>query len=138
MKEAEELLKRRQVKPTANRILVLDALMKSTHPVSLNDLEGILQTVDKSSIFRSLSRFLSSDLVHAIEDGSGSMKYEVCHGHTHCTIADQHVHFFCEECNTLTCFEDIHIPHIDIPEGYKSHSVNFMVKGLCPKCAGKH
>lgn len=135
MKEAENLLESRGVKPTSNRIIVLDTLLHADHPVSLNDLEGIIQTMDKSSIFRALSVFLSSDIVHGIEDGSGSLKYEVCHGPGHCSVADQHVHFYCEVCHSLTCFEDLRIPAVELPVGFNVHSVNYMVKGMCPKCS---
>lgn len=70
----------RNIKPTPNRILVLDAMMSASSPVSLADLECILETVDKSSIFRTMNLFLAHHLVHVIDDGSGSLKYEVCTG----------------------------------------------------------
>ncbi len=81
--EQEELihkLESRKIKPTANRILVLRTLRHASHPMSIADLEDDLVTMDKSSIFRALTLFLEHDLVHSIEDGSGSLKYEVCLG----------------------------------------------------------
>lgn len=134
MKEAEEILQRKGVRPTANRIIVLDALMKETHPVSLAQLEERICTMDKSSIFRALSLFLENDIVHGIDDGSGSQKYEACHSHSHCSISDMHVHFYCEHCHEIHCFEDIPIPGVTLPEGYHPHSINYMIKGVCPRC----
>ena len=77
-KEILEKLERKGVKPTANRILVLKALLSNSTPVSLSDLEDFIVTMDKSSIFRVLTLFLEHNVVHAMEDGSGSLKYEVC------------------------------------------------------------
>ncbi len=134
MKKAAEILEHKGVKPTPNRILVLDALLNTTHPVSLSDLDTIIATMDRSSIFRALTLFLDNDLAHGLEDGSGSMKYEACHGDEHCTISDMHVHFHCESCNTTFCFESVPIPEADIPEGFVPRSITYMVKGLCPKC----
>ncbi len=137
MKNAESILIRKAVKPTPNRIIVLNALLDAAHPVSMGDLESAIETMDRSSIFRTLTLFVQHDIVHSIEDGSGSLKYEVCGGEQHCTIADMHPHFYCESCHETSCFEDIHIPEVALPSGYHVHSVNYMVKGLCPKCARK-
>ncbi len=92
--EIERTLESKGVRPTANRILVMKELVKATHPVSLADLEACLGfSMDRASIFRVLELFAEKDVVHVIEDGSRSIKYELCQG-THHSIADQHVHFF--------------------------------------------
>ena len=44
-------LEKKGVKPTAVRILVFRALEEAQLPVSLLDLENLLETVDKSTIF---------------------------------------------------------------------------------------
>ena len=44
------ILEQRNIKPTAVRLLVLDALQKAECALSLTDLEARLGTVDKSSI----------------------------------------------------------------------------------------
>lgn len=137
MNEAIEIMEQRNVKPTSNRILVLNALLKASAPVSLGDLEIIIETMDKSSIFRVLNLFLEHDIVHGIEDGSGSLKYEVCHGSDHCSIEDMHVHFFCVSCQKTFCFKQTQIPQVQLPENFIPHSINYMVKGLCPSCSAK-
>ncbi len=74
-KDYLDLLAKREIQPTAIRILVLQAMLKAGRSVSLLDLEKILDTVDKSSIFRTITLFLSHHLVHSIDDGTGSFKY---------------------------------------------------------------
>ncbi len=131
------ILEKKGVKPTSNRILVLKALIAAARPMSLAELEEAIGTMDRSSIFRTLTLFAASHVVHAIEDGSGILHYEVCDGEDECTLADMHTHFYCERCHRTFCFKSIHIPAIDMPEGFTMHSVNYMVKGICPHCADR-
>lgn len=132
---AAEMLEKAGVKPTPNRLLVLDALLASTSPMSLIELETGIATLEKSSIFRVLTLLVEHRMVHGVEDGRGIVKYEVCrseHGHD---VSEMHVHFYCEECQRVECFEDITTPRISVPEGYVVESVNYMIKGLCRECA---
>lgn len=132
----EDILNSKGVKPTANRILVMRELMKASHPVNLANLEELLGfSMDKASIFRVLELFAEKDLVHVIEDGSRSLKYELCHSDSHHSIADQHAHFYCEHCKKTYCIETEKVPVIEIPEGFTPHSINYMIKGLCPDCS---
>lgn len=133
--DIENILDGKGVKPTSNRILVLKELMNTTHPVSLADLEALLGfSMDKASIFRVLELFSEKDVVHVIEDGSRSLKYELCHSGGLHKISDQHVHFYCVECKKTYCFENISVPLVNIPDGFSQSSINYMIKGICPKC----
>ena len=128
----------KNIKPTANRILVLRALAEASNPQSLSDLERQMVSMDKSSIFRALTLFLEHDVVHAFEDGRGVLNYELCEEDCKCDHHDGHIHFYCESCQRSFCMEDIHIPSFDLPEGYSPHSVSFVIKGECPQCRKKH
>lgn len=125
------------VKPTANRILVLRALRESARPMSLTDLENVLETMDKSSIFRVLTLFLEHDIVHAFEDGRGILNYEPCTNQTVCNLSDAHIHFYCESCRRSFCLDDIPLPEFHLKEGFTMHSVSFVIKGECPQCRKK-
>ena len=63
------ILERKGVRPTANRILILRTMLAADHPVSLPELEDIMETMDKSSIFRVLNVFVKHHVAHEIEDG---------------------------------------------------------------------
>lgn len=125
------------VKPTANRILVLRYLLGSRQPLSLLELEAHLETLDKSSISRVLSALHTHGLVHAIEDGRGVVKYEVCHAEGECSVNDMHAHFYCEKCGEIFCLREVAAPVVTMPKGFRLHSINYMLKGLCPACAAK-
>lgn len=131
---ATEILDNADIKPTPNRILVTRSLLAAESPLSLLELEKDLQTLDRSSISRVLALLLEHGAVHAMEDGRGITKYEICHSDHHCSVSDMHPHFYCEKCNRVFCFEDINAPEINIPDTFQVRSVNFMIKGICPDC----
>ena len=129
------MLEQHGIRPTANRIVIAEALAHTLHPMSMTDLERSIQTIDKSGIFRTLSEFRRRHLVHAIEGGDGELKYELCHSHGLGTDDDRHAHFYCERCHQTFCLDHVAIPEIEIPDGYVVSYVNYMAKGLCPDCA---
>ncbi|WP_300729954.1 Fur family transcriptional regulator [uncultured Bacteroides sp.] len=140
MKDAQyylDRLEKKNVKPTAIRLLVLKAMDEADRAVSMADLEMMLDTVDKSTIFRTLTLFLQHHVIHDIEDGSGSLKYEICSSENSCSIDDMHIHFYCEVCQKTFCFHSLHIPRVQLPDGFQVHGINYMVKGVCDKCAAK-
>ena len=77
--DAELLLVEHGVRPTANRIAMCRALAEAQSPLSQIDLESLLMTIDRSVISRTIGVFRDRHLVHVIEDGSATVKYELCH-----------------------------------------------------------
>ena len=125
------------MRPSPIRILALKILEESAGPLSAQDIESGLDTVDRSSITRTLGIFQSHHLIHAISDGSGAVKYEPCHeSHQH-GHSDEHVHFHCLNCGETICLSDIPLPEINLPEGFEAQASTFVISGLCPKC-NKH
>ena len=51
-RELLEKLQLREIKPTAMRLLILKTMLETEEAVSLLDLENRLDTVDRSTIFR--------------------------------------------------------------------------------------
>lgn len=131
------MLEEHGIKPTANRIVVLKALCASIQPQSLAELERRILTIDKSNVFRALTLFREHHLVHAIEGGSDGTRYELCHSHSQEHDDDQHPHFYCEECQQTYCLDHLEMPSFDLPEGFEMHTINCMVKGICPHCRKK-
>ena len=69
-----DILNRRKIKPTAIRLLILKAMMQFERAFSSLDLENYLETVDKSTVSRTINLLLEHHLIHCIDDGSGSLK----------------------------------------------------------------
>ena len=135
--DVEEVMKLHGVKPTAVRTLVFRAMKEFHDTFSMSDLEDALESVDKSSIFRTLTLFAEHHLVHEIEDGSGSTKYCFCPNDHECSIEELHCHFYCESCHKTFCLSHTHIPIVRYPEGFELQRIDYLMKGLCPECCKK-
>ena len=132
-----EMMLRAGIKPTANRILILRTLLQEHRPLSLFEIEDILESVDKSIISRTLSTFRAQRLLHTLEDGGGSLRYEVCHCGEQNEDTDRHVHFHCEVCGKTFCFEDCPVPQVTFPDEFDVHGANDIAYGICPACRAK-
>lgn len=134
-KQIEGLLEQHGIKLTANRILIAKIMSTLDYPISMKELGTMLLTMDKSSIFRTLSLFKSHHLVHQMEDGNDIVRYELCHSHSEEEDEDIHVHFYCEHCHRTFCLNEISVPQVNLPVGYRQTAVNYMIKGICPDCS---
>jgi Fur family ferric uptake transcriptional regulator len=134
MLQFEDILISKNIRPTANRILVAKCLDSFNRPISIAEIEESISTMDKSSIFRALTRFVENDVVHVIDDGSGALKYELCHGEHGHSLEDMHAHFRCELCGRVFCLESKHIPIIELPSGFSAMHINYVIQGICSDC----
>ena len=128
MNQIETVLTGAGVNLTAMRILIFTEICRIGGAFSLNDIEQGLETVDKSTIFRTLTLFLEKGLLHEIDDGSACRKY----------CRSSHVHFTCIRCHRTLCLDEVKIPTLVIPVGVKVVEVNCVVKGGCPDCGTGH
>lgn len=147
------LLTQAGIRATAVRILVWRTILQFDYAISLSDLEGMLPTVDRSTLFRALTLFAERELLHPLDDGSGQQKYCVCcdetdecccdeesshaergHHHLHC----EHVHITCTKCGHTYCLKNEQIPQVQVPEGFQIHHVQYVIQGICPRCAHWH
>ncbi len=148
--EACTRLEQRGVRPTPARILTIRALDDAAALMTSLQIEDTLQTVDRSSISRTLALFVQRGLVHAIDDGTGAVKYELCrapHPHNHSATecpdfaehlrrdTDAHPHFHCTRCGNTYCLTGTPIPATPLPSGFTPFSTTLVIHGLCPSCA---
>lgn len=131
------LLERHEIRPTAVRLLVLREIEAFRDTFSMADLEEALESVDKSTIFRTLTLFADRHLLHMIEDGSGSTKYCLCRNDHDCGVDELHCHFYCEACQKTFCLDHTHVPAVRYPAGFEVRQIDYLLKGLCPECAKK-
>ena len=135
--EFEQIMQSAGLRPSPVRVMVLKVLSEAERPISSADVERILETVDRSSVGRSLTAMAELGIVHTVDDGSGSMKYELCHCHGEMDMHhhnDFHPHFRCRVCDTTFCFDEIEVPTIELPTGFSGEAVNYVIKGVCPSC----
>ncbi len=131
----EQSLENAGIRVTANRLLIWRKVRHGfPGAFSLANLEEALPTLDRSTIFRTLTLLSEAHLLHDIDDGSGSQKYCVCH-HDDTRQCLGHVHLTCRICHRTFCLTNIKIPQVELPEGFVAEETEYVVKGLCPDCA---
>lgn len=122
------------VRVTAVRLLIWRTLReRMTDAFSLSDVQDILYTIDKSTLFRALTLFAEQGLLHSIDDGSGMQKYCVCRCDGH-EYHHNHVHMTCVRCHKTWCIEDVEIPVVPVPDDFEVLERQYVVKGVCRKC----
>ena len=134
MKNSDDKLTSRNIKPTAMRELVLDILTVQTAAISLSDLEQNFHKSDKVTLYRTLKTFEEKKLIHSIDDGTGAVKYALCKETCQCHPEELHVHFYCLKCQHTFCLSDIPIPSINLPVNFSIENINMVVKGVCSNC----
>ena len=135
MKENENKLENRNIKPTAMRELVLKVLSEQVTAISLADLELTFEKADKVTLYRTLKTFEENKLIHSIDDGTGSVKYALCRETCQCHPEDLHIHFLCTKCKQTYCLNDIPVPSVNLPVGFTFENINMVVKGICSNCS---
>lgn len=130
----EQILRDAEVRVTAVRLLVWRTIRDRFAGIfNLADLEDALPTVDKSTLFRTLTLFSDHHLLDAIDDGSGSQKY--CLRSAEDPLSGvRHIHFSCRICHRTVCLTNIPLPEVTLPEGFTVDNVEYVAKGVCPRC----
>ncbi len=130
------LLKRNQLSVTDSRSKILELFLQQNGALAHADIEkksGI--GFDRVTVYRTLQTFVEKGIIHTIPTADNSILYALCKdectgGHHH----DHHVHFVCEECSNTICLEDIVVPDVKLPVGYKATQVEVVVNGVCKDC----
>jgi Fur family transcriptional regulator, ferric uptake regulator len=131
----EELLERHHLKKTAPRLKVLSMLSEKNVATSQPDLETVMVDIDRVTLYRILNTFEEKGIIHKVFDLNGTANYAMCfseceENHHH----DEHLHFNCTNCKNVYCLDDLHLPPIHLPNGFKSEGFTLYANGLCPKC----
>jgi len=134
--QLENKLNNKSIRPTAMRLLVLEAMTNQQAAVSLSDLEKQFEKSDRITLYRTLKTFQEKGIVHSIDDGTGAPKYALCEDDCSCDIdRDLHVHFHCKVCSETFCLPKYKIPEINLPARFQAEEANLVVKGVCSLCS---
>lgn len=134
----EHLLKRHHLKRTEPRLRVLSLLSDKKVATSQPDLESVIADVDRVTLYRILGAFEEKGIIHKVFDLNGTANYALCSSeceeHQH---HDEHLHFNCTVCKNVYCLDDLDLPELSLPKGFKLEGFSFSATGVCPKCNHK-
>jgi Fur family ferric uptake transcriptional regulator len=135
-KSQDEILKDFRLRSTISRSAILELFIHNDHALSYSDIEKeVAAAFDRVTVYRTLKTFLDKGVVHKVLDDGGSLKYALCNDH--CSTLEHHhdhVHFKCTKCGQTNCLEEVEVPTIKLPKGFKANEVNLLIQGLCNKC----
>ncbi len=132
----KDVLKRFRLSITDSRLQILSLFYKAPGALAHADIEKKTgDTIDRVTIYRTLQTFEEKGIIHSIPTSDNSVKYALCketcaEGHHH----DNHVHFICDDCSKTICLDDVLVPDVKLPRGFKPNQSQMVVNGLCKDC----
>lgn len=134
IKTIKELLNKRELKATNNRIDLLSNLDKFGSAMPYSAIQKSLKGRDRVTLYRTLQTLSDKGIIHKAATIDNEDYYAICG--LSCTSQDHvhnHIHFKCNDCNTITCenMEEeviISLPHHTID------SISININGKCKNC----
>lgn len=130
--DAADILNKHNLKRTSCREGIITVLMKAKHALSENEIrERQVGNYDRTTFYRSFKTLEDRQIIHKIIVDNQLVKYAVGISAKH---REGHVHFYCNECNTVHCLEHLSPQKYSLPEGYQAYETEVLIKGICSKC----
>jgi len=135
MERLEIVLKTKGLKPTYQRLKILEYLNKhmDTHPtveMIYEALVGKIPTISMTTIYNTLNAFLEKNLVSAVTITGTELRYDI--------TTRSHHHFLCKKCGKIIDV-DVKCPIIEKEQvkGHKIDEIHGYFKGTCKDCLNK-
>jgi Fur family transcriptional regulator, peroxide stress response regulator len=131
MNKMKGFLESKQVKPSYQRLKILEYLMKNrNHPsveIIFQALVGEIPTLSKTTVYNTLSLFSEKGIVSSLTIVNNELRYDL--------MIEPHAHFQCSTCGAV----------IDIPmendiflmtsvEAHRVEEIHVTFKGVCKNC----
>lgn len=130
------MLRGSRLSVTLSRRCILAYFLSKDSALSHHDIEAATAgRFDRVTVYRTLQTFLDKGLIHTVPSTDNVVRYALCkdtcaEGHHH----DDHVHFVCDRCGVTTCIDEVTIPSIRLPLGYRVRQIGMVVNGTCGRC----
>lgn len=134
MKRLKSMLKEKGIKPTYQRIKILEYMSKNknNHPNVETVYEELLEdipTLSLTTVYNTLNTFLEKGLVYGVTITGTEIRYDL--------NKDPHHHFLCKKCGQIIDI-DIKCPYAegkkDTVYGHRIEEVHGYFKGICKDC----
>ena len=131
-----DILKKNQLSVTDGRKKILELFLHSDGALAHADIEkNTGENFDRVTVYRTLQTFVDKGIIHTIPTADNSILYALCKdnceaGHHH----DDHVHFICDDCSKTICLEEVTVPNVKLPKGFKPKHAAMVVNGICNDC----
>lgn len=134
----EEIIRSAGHRVTPQRVLILDAVCEGGGHTTLGEVYArvrrVDQSIDRSTLYRTLKLFVDLGLVVSADTGDGETYYEIAKPH-------RHHHLVCRQCGTEQEIEHTLLQRMFdqmLQEyGFKVDTDHLVLFGLCGECASK-
>lgn len=130
--ETQKILQVHDLKRTACREGILSVIQDSGHARSEKEIKDELTgNFDRTTFYRSFKTLLEKNIIHKIVVNNQVVKYALDNS---ITKKQWHAHFYCLECDSVFCLDNIPMKEPEIPPGFERNETEIIVKGLCREC----
>ena len=130
--EPLEILHEHKLKRTACREGILSVIENSKHALSEKEIKDELaKSFDRTTFYRSFKTLIEKNIIHKIVVNNQIVKYALDNS---VTKKQWHAHFYCFECDSVFCLDNIPPAEPKIPQGFVSSEIEIIIKGLCKEC----
>ncbi len=136
MEAVSDILKKNSLSITGSRTRILELFLESGGALAHADIEKRTGEVfDRVTVYRTLQTFVEKGIVHQIPTTDNSVLYALCkHNCEQGHHQDNHVHFICDVCEKTTCLDDVTVPAVKLPVGFRPTQSAMIVSGVCKDC----
>lgn len=130
--KAVDILNSCKLKRTSCREGIIEVVMTAEQALSENEIrEKLAGNYDRTTFFRSFKTLEEHKIIHKIIVNNQLVKFALDNSVTH---KHEHAHFYCNECDTVKCLDDIPTNNYKLPDGYSNEETEVLIKGTCAIC----
>jgi Fur family transcriptional regulator, ferric uptake regulator len=130
--KAIDILNHHHLKRTSCREGIIEVVISANQALSENEIrERLAGNYDRTTFYRSFKTLEEHQIIHKIVVDNQLVKYALGNTVTH---KNEHVHFYCHECNTVKCMDAIPVEKYRLPDGYADIETEVLIKGTCANC----
>lgn len=138
--KASEILSKYKLRRTACRLGIIEQMQCAGYALSEIEIKGLLsKNFDRTTFYRSFKTLVEKGVLHKIVLDNQQVRYALKHfcDDEECVHLSngEHIHFLCEECNVVQCFDSLESFSVTLPRGYQIKTKEILVKGICANCS---
>ena len=134
IEDAEQLLRQHEIRVTAQRLAVLNAVSARPHATAddlADDVRTSIGTVSRQAVFDALGVLADKGLIRRIQPARSAARYED-------RVDDNHHHLVCRDCGRMVDVDCAagYRPCLDVDDdhGFDIDEAEVIYWGFCPAC----
>lgn len=130
--KAKEILHQHNLVRTSCRQSIIDTIVKTGHAISEEEIKHSAEgTYDRTTFYRTFKTLIENGIIHKIVVDNQLVKYAISANNV---VAENHVHFYCNNCGLVECLPEIGLTIPVLPNGYSQTNTELIIKGNCKNC----